>query len=73
MGGAGFAMVGTTPVFVTGAIPGQKVAIVITKHKENYAEAKVQKVLLKSKDESMAKCVHFWQRVRRLCLAERAV
>ena len=69
-GGAGFAMVGTTPVFVTGAIPGQKVAIVITKHKENYAEAQVQKVLLKSKDESMAKCVHFgtcggcvWQNV----------
>ena len=58
-GGAGFATLNGLPVFVAGAIPGQKVQVVITKRKDTFAEAKVEKVLLRSKDESPAKCVHF--------------
>ncbi len=58
-GGAGLALIEQIPVFVTGALPGQKVAIVITKRKDNYAEAKVEKVITRSKDEILAKCAHF--------------
>lgn len=58
-GGMGLTMVDGKPVFITGGIPGQKVDIVITKCKDNYAEAKVQKVITRSKDEMPAKCIHF--------------
>ncbi|HRH93008.1 MAG TPA: 23S rRNA (uracil(1939)-C(5))-methyltransferase RlmD [Candidatus Peribacteria bacterium] len=58
-GGAGFATLNGMPVFVAGGIPGQRVQVVITKSKGNFAEAKVDKVLLRSKDEIMAKCIHF--------------
>lgn len=58
-GGAGLATIEQIPVFVTGALPGQKVAIVITKCKDNYAEAKVEKVITRSKEETLAKCAHF--------------
>ncbi len=60
-GGAGLAMHEGKPVFVTGAIPGQKVSAVITKLKDTYAEAKVQKVITRSKDEIQPRCVHFGQ------------
>jgi len=58
-GGAGFAMFDGKPVFVTGGIPGQKVQAVITKRKETFSEAKVEKVLQRSKDEVQPRCVHF--------------
>jgi 23S rRNA (uracil1939-C5)-methyltransferase len=58
-GGAGLAHIDGLPVFITGAIPGQVVEIVITKRKDNYAEAKVHKLVRKSKDEVMARCTHF--------------
>lgn len=58
-GGAGFATIGGLPVFVTGAIPGQKVSAVITKKKDTFYEARVEKVIMRSKDEIMAKCAHF--------------
>ena len=69
-GGAGFSTVSGVPVFVNGAIPGQKVSAVITKKKDNFLEAKVEKVILKSKDEVQPRCAHFgvcggcvWQNV----------
>jgi 23S rRNA (uracil1939-C5)-methyltransferase len=58
-GGAGFAKIGDIPVFVIGAIPGQKVQVVITKKKDTFLEAKVEKVVMRSKDEIQAKCIHF--------------
>lgn len=58
-GGAGFAELQGMPVFVTGAVPGQKVTAVITKKKDTFLEAKVVKVILKSKDEVMPRCPHF--------------
>ncbi len=58
-GGAGFALVDSVPVFVSGAIPGQTVMIVVTKKREAYAEAKVEKVVKRSKDEILPKCAHF--------------
>ncbi len=58
-GGAGFAVLEGIPVFITGGIPGQKVSIVITKKKDTFLEAKVEKVIFRSKDEVAAKCPHF--------------
>jgi 23S rRNA (uracil1939-C5)-methyltransferase len=58
-GGSGLAYVDGMPVFVPDAIPGQELEIVITKKKDRYAEAKVLKVLRRSKDEIMPRCQHF--------------
>lgn len=58
-GGAGLAHVKGMPIFVPGAIPGQEVDIVITKRKDRYAEAKVNKVTRKAKDEILPRCQHF--------------
>jgi 23S rRNA (uracil1939-C5)-methyltransferase len=58
-GGAGLAHIDGLPVFVADSLPGQQVQIVIVKRKDNFAEAKVQKVLKKSKDEMPARCPHF--------------
>jgi 23S rRNA (uracil1939-C5)-methyltransferase len=57
-GGAGFAEINKIPVFVNGGLPGQKVSVVITKRKDTYLEAKVEKVIMRSKDEIRPKCVH---------------
>ncbi len=57
-GGAGFAMIDKMPVFITGALPGQKVEAVITKKRETFFEAKVEKVLMRSRDEIPARCPH---------------
>jgi 23S rRNA (uracil1939-C5)-methyltransferase len=57
-GGAGLTHIGTLPVFVPDSIPGQSVEIVITKRRDSYAEAKVQKVLRKAKDEIAPRCPH---------------
>jgi 23S rRNA (uracil1939-C5)-methyltransferase len=69
-GGAGLAHIDGLPIFVTGAVPGQEVQITLLKRKDNYAEARVDKVLRKAKDEIMPRCQHFhdcggctWQQV----------
>jgi 23S rRNA (uracil1939-C5)-methyltransferase len=58
-GGSGLAHIDGCPVFVTDSIPGQHVEVVITKSKDNFAEAKVQKLIRKAKDEIPARCPHF--------------
>ncbi|MDD5055943.1 MAG: 23S rRNA (uracil(1939)-C(5))-methyltransferase RlmD [Candidatus Peribacteraceae bacterium] len=58
-GGAGFALAGELPVFISGALPGQKVEAVITKKRETFLEAKVEKVVMRSRDEIPARCPHF--------------
>lgn len=58
-GGAGFATLGEIPVFVQNGIPGQQAQVVLTKVKDRYAEARIVKVLRKSKDEIPARCPHF--------------
>lgn len=58
-GGSGLAHIDGLPVFVAGAIPGQEVEVVVTKKKDNYAEARLLKVKRKSKDETMPRCQHF--------------
>ena len=59
-GGHGMAHFGDVPVFVLGAIPGQKVEVVITRGKDRFAEAKVVKILKPSMDEIKPRCKHFW-------------
>ena len=58
-GGAGLAHIGSLPVFISGAIPGQQVEITITKYKGNFAEGVVLKVLRRAPDEVMPRCPHF--------------
>jgi 23S rRNA (uracil1939-C5)-methyltransferase len=69
-GGAGFTTLHGLPIFVSGGIPGQKVSAVITKKKDNFIEARVEKVIMRSKDEVKPRCAHFgvcggcvWQNV----------
>src|SRR3989338_4856738 len=57
-GGAGLAHIDGLAVFVPGTIPGQKVEITLTKRKEQYCEAKLLRVLKKSKDEVQPRCSH---------------
>lgn len=58
-GGAGFATVEGIPVFVAGAIPGQKVKATVTKRKDAYIEARLDSVILRSRDEVQPRCPHF--------------
>ncbi len=58
-GGAGLTHVDGMPVFVPDAIPGQQLQVVLTKVKDRYAEAKVEKLLKRAKDEVPARCEHF--------------
>lgn len=58
-GGSGFASLNGISVFVTGAVPGQQATVVLTKVKDRYAEARIVKILRKSKDEIPARCPHF--------------
>lgn len=58
-GGSGLAHIDGLPVFVPDAIPGQELIIVVTKRKDRYAEARMEKILRKSKDEVPARCAHF--------------
>lgn len=59
-GGSGLAhLTDGLPIFVPDSIPGQEVEIVVTKTHERYAEAKVLRVIRRSKDEIMPRCSHF--------------
>ncbi|TSC79238.1 MAG: 23S rRNA (uracil1939-C5)-methyltransferase [Candidatus Peregrinibacteria bacterium Gr01-1014_25] len=58
-GGAGLAHIDGLPVFVADAIPGQEVAITLTKRRERYAEAKVERVLRRAPGEIQPRCQHF--------------
>ena len=46
-------------VFVNGSYPGDKVKVQIRKKKRSYAEAKIEKILVPSKDRIDAKCSYF--------------
>jgi len=58
-GGSGLAYVENMPIFIPGTIPGQQVEIAVTKRKDSYCEAKVMKIVRKSKDEIQPRCSHF--------------
>src|SRR3989344_5490384 len=59
-GGHGLAHVEELPIFVHGAIPGQKLLVRITSRKDRFAEGKLIKVLRSSIDEVKPRCKHFW-------------
>src|SRR3989338_10888896 len=59
-GGQGMAILDGLPIFVLGAIPGQKVQISIQKRKDNFAEGKLLKVLQTAPGEIRPRCKHFW-------------
>ncbi|PIP65714.1 23S rRNA (uracil(1939)-C(5))-methyltransferase RlmD [Candidatus Peregrinibacteria bacterium CG10_big_fil_rev_8_21_14_0_10_49_16] len=58
-GGSGLGYIENFPLFIKDTIPGQRVEVVVTKVKPNYAEARKEKLLSKSKDEIMPRCAHF--------------
>jgi 23S rRNA (uracil1939-C5)-methyltransferase len=82
-GGAGLAMIEGLPIFVAGTIPGQQVEATITKRKDGYAEARLDRIVKRSIDETPARCPHFgtcggctWQNLpynRQLTLKEELV
>lgn len=57
-GGAGLSHIQDLPVFIPDTLPGQKAEIIIVKHRGSYLEAKLEKVLKRSKDEVQPKCAH---------------
>lgn len=57
-GGAGLAHIGGMPVFIPRAIPGQEVDITITRCRDAYAEARVERLLKTAKDEIRPRCAH---------------
>ncbi|MDD4628760.1 MAG: 23S rRNA (uracil(1939)-C(5))-methyltransferase RlmD [Candidatus Peribacteraceae bacterium] len=58
-GGAGLAHIDGLPIFIPGSIPGQKVDITILKNRGNFCEARLEKVVKRSKDEIVPICPHF--------------
>lgn len=58
--GAGMAELDGIPVFVHGAIPGQKVSVKITKKKDKFMEGRIEKIIKPSIDEIQPRCKHFW-------------
>src|SRR3989338_7580891 len=59
-GGQGMALLEGLPIFILGAIPGQKIQAMITKSKENFAEGKLVKVIKTAPGEIKPRCKHFW-------------
>ena len=59
-GGNGMATVDGLPIFISGAIPGQKVKVQIIKKKDKFAEARILDVLQPSIDQVQPRCKHFW-------------
>ena len=59
-GGQGMALLEGLPIFILGAIPGQKIQAMITKSKENFAEGKLLKVIKTAPGEIKPRCKHFW-------------
>ena len=59
-GGHGLAHIDGLPIFVHGAIPGQKVRVVVTRRKDRFAEGKILKILKSSIEEIKPRCKHFW-------------
>jgi len=58
-GGKGIAKLDDFVVFVTGAVPGDKITARITKNKKRYAEARVDKLLTPSPDRVRPRCSMF--------------
>ena len=58
-GGSGLAHIGDMKVFIPNTIPGQRVEMVISKDKGNYCEGRLEKVIMKAKDEVVPRCGHF--------------
>lgn len=57
--GEGIAKIDGYPVFVEGALQGEKVKVLIVKVKKNYAYGKLLEILNKSENREEAKCPHY--------------
>ena len=57
--GRGVAHIDGKAVFVTGALPGERVRIALTKRSRSFDEAKVEQLLTRSPDRVEPRCIHF--------------
>lgn len=57
--GEGIAKIDRYPVFIPGALIGEKVKVIITKVKKNFAYGKLIEVLEKSKERRIPKCANY--------------
>ena len=57
--GEGIAKIERYPVFIPGALIGEKVKVIITKVKKNFAYGKLIEVLEKSKERKIPKCANY--------------
>lgn len=57
--GPGLARIDGLPVFIPDTIPGQTVEVTIVKFRGSYAEARLEKVVRRAKDEIVPRCTHF--------------
>jgi 23S rRNA (uracil1939-C5)-methyltransferase len=57
--GRGVAHIDGKAVFVTGALPGERVRIALTKRSRSFDEAKVEELLTRSPDRVEPRCIHF--------------
>lgn len=57
--GEGIAKIERYPVFIPGALIGEKVKVIITKVKKNFAYGKLIEVLEKSKERRIPKCANY--------------
>ena len=57
--GEGIAKIDRYPVFIPGALIGEKVKVIITKVKKNFAYGKLIEVLEKSKERKIPKCANY--------------
>ncbi len=57
--GRGVAHIDGKAVFVSGALPGERVRIALTKRSRSFDEAKVEELLTRSPDRVEPRCIHF--------------
>ena len=57
--GRGVAHIDGKAVFVTGALPGERVRIALSKRSRSFDEAKVEQLLTRSPDRVEPRCIHF--------------
>ncbi|MEP7097192.1 MAG: TRAM domain-containing protein, partial [Dokdonella sp.] len=57
--GRGVAHIDGKAVFVSGALPGERARITLTKRSRSFDEAKVEELLTRSPDRVEPRCIHF--------------
>ena len=57
--GEGIAKIDSYPIFISGALTGEKVRVKIIKVKKSYAYGKVEEIITPSIDREVEKCTYY--------------